>query len=136
MKNFKRFVHRGAIFAWEGPIITAIVWMCLKGAGVVSQLSVDEVVLGIVSTTIMAFVAAGISIVYQIEALPKAFAGLIQGAVLYIAFLAVYLMNGWVPIDSIWIFSLIFIGGFVIIWLSIYIPIKVKVNRMNKMLEK
>ena len=117
MKNVKKFVQRGAMFAWGGPFITAIVWMCLKGAGVITVLSVEEVVLGIISTTIMAFVAAGISIVYQIEALPKAFAGLIQGAVLYVDYLAFYLVNGWMSTDIIWLFTLIFVVVFGIIWL-------------------
>lgn len=134
MKNVMKFVQRGAMFAWGGPVITAIVWMCLKGAGVISTLTVEEVVLGIISTTIMAFIAAGISIVYQIEALPKAFAGLIQGAVLYIDFLAFYLLNGWIPTNMIGLFTLIFVVVFGIIWLSIYVPIKVKVARMNEML--
>ena len=108
--------------------------MCLRGAGVISTLTVEEVVLGIISTTIMAFIAAGISIVYQIEALPKAFAGLIQGAVLYIDFLAFYLLNGWIPTNMIGLFTLIFVVVFGIIWLSVYVPIKVKVARMNEML--
>lgn len=38
--------------AWGGPVILAIVWFCLQTAGVVSTLTVNEVVRGIVSTTI------------------------------------------------------------------------------------
>lgn len=132
MKNVMKFAHRGAMFAWGGPIVLAIVWVCLKNAGVVSTLSVDQVVLGIVSTVIMAFVAAGVSIVYGIEEIPKAMAGLIQAVVLYLDFVCFYLINGWLPIDKLWIFTLIFVLEFVVIWLSIYIPIRVKVSRMNK----
>ncbi len=135
-KYVKNFFLRGMMFAWGGPVILAVVWMCLKMAGTVNNLTVDEVVLGIVSTTALAFVAAGVSVVYQIEKLPKAFAGLIQGAVLYIDYLGFYLLNGWIPLNKIWIFTLIFVVGFAVIWFSIYIPIRIKVNKINKMIEK
>lgn len=132
----KNFFIRGAMFAWGGPVILAIVWAALKAAGVVTELTVNEVVLGIITTTVMAFIAAGVSIVYQIENLPKAFAGLIQMSVLYIDYLGFYLLNGWIPLNQIWLFTLIFIGGFAVIWFSIYIPIKLKVKKMNQMLTK
>lgn len=133
-KHIKDFCLRGMMFAWGGPVILAIVWMCLQRAGVVADLTVNEVVLGILSTTVMAFIAAGISIVYQIENLPKAFAGLLQAAVLYIDYLGFYLLNGWIPLNQIWFFTVIFAVGFAVIWFSIYIPIRIKVNKMNQML--
>lgn len=135
MKKFIRnFCLRGAMFAWGGPVILAIVWMCLKQAGVVSSLTVNEVALGIISTTVLAFIAAGISVVYQIESLPKSFAGLLQAAVLYLDYLGFYLLNGWIPWNKIWIFTVIFAVGFAIIWFSIYIPIRIKVNKVNHMI--
>lgn len=133
-KYIKDFCMRGMMFAWSGPVILAIVWMCLQGAGVVADLTVNEAALGILSTTVMAFIAAGISIVYQIENLPKAFAGLLQAAVLYIDYLGFYLLNGWIPLNQIWFFTVIFAVGFAVIWFSIYIPIRIKVNKMNQML--
>jgi len=137
MKKFmKDFCLRGMMFAWGGPVILAIVWMCLKRAGMVAGLTVNEAVLGIISTTILAFIAAGISIVNQLENLPKAFAGLLQAAVLYIDYLGFYLLNGWIPWNQIWVFTVIFVVGFAVIWFSIYIPIQIKVNKINKMLGK
>lgn len=133
-KHIKAFCLRGMMFAWGGPVVLAIVWMCLQRAGVAAGLTVNEVVLGILSTTVMAFIAAGISIVYQIENLPKAFAGLLQAAVLYIDYLGFYLLNGWIPLNQIWFFTVIFAVGFAVIWFSIYIPIRIKVNKMNQML--
>ena len=120
------------MWAWVGPVIMAIVWMALHGAGVITSLTVNQVVLGIFTMTVMAFIAAGISIVYQIETLPKAFAGLIQAAVLYIDYLGFYLINGWIPVNKIWIFTLIFVGCFTVIWFIIYITVKLKVDKMNK----
>lgn len=134
-KHIKNFCLRGMMFAWGGPMVLAIVWMCLKYAGVIVDLTVNEVVLGIVSTTFLSFIAAGISIVYQIENLPKAFAGLLQAAVLYIDYLGFYLLNGWISMDEIWFFSVIFVVGFAVIWFSIYIPIRIKINKMNKIIE-
>ena len=113
----------------------AIVWLCLKAAGVVETLTVDQVVLGIISTTFMAFIAAGISIVYQLETLPKSMAALIQMAVLYVDYMGIYLLNGWLPVDKIGMFTLIFIAGFAVIWLIIYMSIRMKVNRINQKMQ-
>ena len=131
MKKFlKDFCVRGMAFAWSGPVIMAIVWLCLQAAGTVSELTVNQVVLGIFSTTIMAFVAAGISVVYQMENLPKPFAALIQASVLYIDYMGIYLLNGWLPTDKIGMFTLIFIAIFAVIWVCIYIPTRLKVAKM------
>ncbi len=130
--HVKEFCKRGAMFAWGGPVVLAVVWFALEKAGVIQSLTVGQGVLGILSTTAMAFVAAGISVVYGIESLPKAVAGLIQMAVLYLDYLGFYLLNGWIPLDKVWVFTAIFVAGFVAIWLSIYVSIRVKVTKMNR----
>ena len=137
MKQFlKNFCIRGMKYAWGGPVIMAIVWLCLQAAGTISNLTVNQAVLGIISTTIMAFIAAGISVVYQMENLPKPFAALIQASVLYIDYLGIYLLNGWVPVNKIGMFTLIFVTAFAVIWVSIYIPIRLKVAKMNRMISQ
>ncbi len=136
-KYVKEFCCRGLMWgAWGGPVILAVVWMCLHKAGVIENLTVNEAVLGIFTTAVMGFLAAGVSVVYAIESLPKAFAGLIQGVVLYADYLGFYLLNGWISANKIWIFTIIFVVGFLVIWLFIYIPIRIKVSRMNKMLNQ
>ena len=134
-KHVMAFCKRGLIAAWGGPVIMAIVWLCLKSAGVVETLTVDQAVLGIISTTVMAFVAAGISIVYHIETLTKSMAALIQMAVLYIDYMGIYLLNGWLPVERIGAFTLIFIAAFAVIWLIIYLSIRMKVNRINQKMQ-
>ena len=135
MKKFMTdFCKRGLMFAAGGPIITAIVWMCLQAAGKLNTLSVNEVVLAIISTSLMAFIAAGISVINQTENIPKSFAALIQASVLYVDYLGLYLLNGWIPANRIWIFTIVFVAVFAIIWLIIYLSVKVKVDKMNKML--
>ena len=129
------FVKRGLMFAWGGPVIVAIVWYCIYKSGNMVSLSVPEVVMGILSTTVLAFVAAGVSIVHQIESLPKGFAALIQGSVLLIDYGVVYLMNGWFPLNRIGIFAAIFVVVFVAIWGIIYLSARAKVNKMNRMIK-
>ena len=135
-QHVKKFCARGAMFAWGGPVILAIVWAALQAAGVAESLTVHEAVLGIISTTLMAFIAAGVSIVYHVEKLPKAFAGLVQMAVLYLDYLGFYLLNGWIPLDKIWVFTLIFVAGFAVIWAGIYFSVRRKVDKMNQMIRK
>ena len=109
---------------------------CLKKAGVIETVEVDTAIFAVLSTIIVAFIAAGISVVHQMEHLPKGMAALIQMAVLYIDYLVVYLLNGWMPIKAIGIFTLIFAVCFGIIWAIIYFTTKNSVNKMNAQLNK
>ena len=137
MKKFlKQFCLRGMMYAWGGPVISAVVWLCLEAAGVESVLPVRRVVVAILSTTFMAFIASGISVVYQMENLPKPVAALIQAAVLYVNYLGIYLLNGWVPAGEIGRVTIIFVIIFAVIWFLTYLPIRIKVNKMNRMLDQ
>lgn len=135
-KNILEFCKRGLMFAWGGPAITSIIWYFLWKAGKIESLSPSEVLIGVLSTAALAFIAAGISIVHQIEELPKLIAALIQGTVLYIVYLGFYLLKGWITVDKILIFTIFFIIGFVFIWASVYIPTRIRVEKMNKKLIK
>ena len=137
MKKFlKQFCLRGMMYAWGGPVISAVVWLCLEAAGAESVLPVRRVVVAILSTTFMAFIASGISVVYQMENLPKPVAALIQAAVLYVNYLGIYLLNGGVPAGEIGRFTIIFVIIFAVIWFLTYLPIRIKVNKMNRMLDQ
>ncbi len=132
MKKFwTEFLKRGSLFAWGGPAILCIVWACLKGAGVVETLDVNTVILSVLSSIVMAFIAAGITVVYQMEQLPTIMAALIHLVVLYIDYLIVYILNGWLLIDAIWIFTLCFISGFALVWAIIYLSIRKSVKKLN-----
>lgn len=136
MKKFiKEFCIRGLMFAWGGPFITAIVWLSLSASGKIDALNVNQVVIGILSTTFLAFIAAGVTAIHQIDSIPKPFAALIHASILYIDYLGIYLLNGWMEIRHLWIFTLFFLLIFALIWLSIYIPNRIRVEKMNKMLE-
>lgn len=137
MKMFwKEFVKRGMVAAWGGPAILCIVWACIQAAGVIDTLDVNTVILAVLSSMLMAFVAAGISVVYQMEQLPKGMAALIQMAVLYVDYLVIYLMNGWMPLKAVGLFTVLFLVGFGIIWAIIYLTIRNSVKKLNEQLQK
>ena len=135
MKYVKEFLKRGVMAAWGGPVILAIVYLILEKVGVVTTLTVSQVVLAIISMTIMAFIAAGISFVYQVEQLPLAIATIIQMAVLYFDYLLFYRLNGWVPNEGLITFTVIFVVGFVVIWLIVYFcAVRPSVRKLNEKL--
>lgn len=137
MKGIVReFLKRGMLFAWGGPAVVAFVWLCLNQSGELTALSVGEAVLGIYSSTVLAFVAAGITVVYQMEQLPKPIAGLIHMAVLYADYLVVYLLNGWIKPQVVAVFSLIFVLGFGMIWGAVYLTARRNVSKMNRCVQK
>ena len=137
MKGIVReFLKRGMLFAWGGPAVVAFVWLCLNRSGELTALSVGEAVLGIYSSTALAFVAAGITVVYQMEQLPKPIAGLIHMAVLYADYLVVYLLNGWIKPQVVAVFSLVFVLGFGTIWGAVYLTARRNVSRMNRCVQK
>ena len=55
---------------------------------------------------------------------------------LYLSYLFTYLINGWVSSNmiSLIVFSLIFITGYTIVWLVIYLIEKNRANNLNKQL--
>lgn len=137
MKKFwLEFIKRGALFAWTGPTIVCIVWVCLKGTGAVEMLDINTVVLGVLSSMLMAFVVAGITAIHQMEQIPKGMAALIQMSVIYIDYLAIYLINGWMPLNAVGIFTIIFVACFAIIWAIIYLTVRHSVKKLNSQLGK
>ena len=137
MKKFvKDFVKQGMMAAWGGPVVLAIIYAILGLNGVTETLTVKEVSMGILSSTLMTFIAAGIKVVYRQEKLPLSMAILIHAAVLYLDYLIVYLMNGWLKNDTtpILVFTAIFFAGFALIWLIIWQINKRQVSRLNEKL--
>ena len=128
----KEFLRRGMLFAWGGPAVVAFVWLCLDRSGELTAFTPGEAVLGIYSSTVLAFVAAGITVVYQLEQLPKPMAGLIHLAVLYVDYLVVYLLNGWIKPEVVAAFSAIFALGFGLIWGGVYLAVSRNVSKMNR----
>ena len=137
-KHALEFIRRGLAACGFGPIILAVLYQILQRNGVIEHLTVNQVCLGIYSLSALAFIAGGMNVVYQIEKLPLMVAILIHGSVLYIAYLATYLINNWLEwgITPILAFTGIFVLGYFAIWAIIYSIIKKNTNEVNALLKK
>ena len=138
MKKFwKEFLLRGLICAGGGPVVLAIIYGILGGTGAVTSLSPKAVCLGVLTITLLAFIVAGMTAIYQIEQLPLPTMILLHGGALYIAYILTYLINGWLQNSLIPIlaFTGIFVVGYALIWLIIYLVEKAKAEKLNKLLK-
>lgn len=132
------FLRRGFSACGLGPMVLAVLYLILQKQGAVQTLTVREVCLGIFSLSALAFLAGGMNAIYQIERLPLMAAILIHGSVLYISYLATFLINGWLEWGAapILVFTGIFIIGYLVIWAIIYAIIKKRTARLNEILTK
>ena len=137
-KFFSEFLRRGLIACGFGPIVLAIVYMILHQTANVQMLTVNQVCIGIFSITILAFIAGGMNAVYQIEQLPLMVAIFIHGIVLYISYLATYIINNWLEwrLTPILVFTGIFIVAYLVIWAIIYSVIRRNIKQLNKVLKE
>ena len=138
MKKFwKEFLFRGLICAAGGPLVLAIIYGILGATGSVEAVSTAEVCMGFLTITLLAFVAAGMTAVYQMEQLPLPMMILLHGGALYIAYILTYLINGWLQksLFPILVFTGIFVVCYAIIWLIIYCVEKAKTEKLNKILK-
>ena len=137
-KYVLEFLRRGRVSCGFGPVILAIIYLILQQQKLIDTLTVNQVCLGIFSLTALAFIAGGMNTIYQIEKLPLMIAIFIHGSVLYLSYLATYLLNGWLGlgIAPIIVFSSIFVFRYVIIWVIIYFIIKRNTNQMNELLKQ
>lgn len=135
-KYMKEFLTRGLFSCAGGPVILAIIYGILGACGVIETLTPAEVCKGILTIALMAFLAGGVSVVYQIEELPLFPAVLIHGIVLYLDYLMIYLVNGWIPggTKPLLIFTGVFVAGYAIIWLVIYTIIRSNTQKINRQL--
>ena len=135
-KIILEFVHRGMTACGIGPIVLAILYLILQQQEGLQTLSINQVCLGIFSISVLAFIAGGMNMIYQIEQLPLMVAITIHGGVLYISYLITYLVNDWLQwgTTEILVFSGIFMLGYIIIWLIIYSIIKRNTEKVNKIL--
>lgn len=135
MKAFlKEFTMRGLMVSAGGPMVLAIIYGILGATGTITHLTPGEVCMGILTITVMAFIAAGMTAIYQVEQLPLMTAILLHAGVLYLDYLLMYLLNRWIPGDliSIGIFTAVFSLGFALIWMCIYLTTKVRTKRLNQ----
>ena len=137
-KHMTDFCRRGLMTACGGPVILAVVYFALGRAGVIQSLAPAEVFKGILTVSLLAFIAGGISVVCQIDRLPLTGAVLIHGAVLYLDYILIYLWNGWLGQGAtpILVFTVIFAVGYAFIWLIIYLSTRNNIEKLNRQLRE
>ena len=140
MKNHVvEFLRRGVVAFGFGPIVLAVIYLVLHKAIGLNTVSVGEVCLGILSLSLLAFIAGGMNFIYQIERIPLMVAILIHGVVLYLTYLVTYLLNGWLKqgLTPFIVFTAIFVFGYLVIWAVIYFVTSHNTTKLNeKLLEK
>lgn len=136
-KYISEFFRRGLIACGFGPIVLAVLYLILQHRELIDTLSVNQVCIGIFSITLLAFVAGGMNVIYQIERLPLMVAILIHGLVLYVSYLGTYLLNKWLKfgLTPIVVFTGIFIAVYLAIWVIIYSVNKRKTEKLNIILK-
>lgn len=137
-KNVLEFVRRGMVACGLGPVVLAVLYLVLQHQGLIQNLTVNQVCTGILSLSALAFIVGGMNVIYQIERLPLMVAILIHGSVLYVSYLATYLINNWLEWGTtpILVFSGIFVLGYLVIWAIIYSILKRNTERLNEKLKK
>ena len=137
-KMVLEFIRRGLIASGLGPVVLAILYLILYKQAAIDTLTVQQVCLGIFTLYMLAFIAGGMNVLYQIERLPLMVAILIHGSVLYFSYLGTYLINGWLErgLTPILIFTGLFVLGYLVIWSIIYTIIKKRTKKLNEILNQ
>lgn len=131
------FFFRGLLFGGFGPIIAGIVYLILHFTLKDLALTGLQVFTVIVSTYLLAFIHAGASVFNQIESWPLAKSTLCHFGLLYVAYVLCYVINSWIPFEPLvlGIFTAIFAVGYAVIWLAVYVSIRVTVKQLNRSLQ-
>ena len=130
----KSFLHRGMVFGGFGPIVPAIVFAINDHVLSEFYITGGQILLAMVSTYLLAFVQAGVSVFYQIEHWSVGKSLFFHLTILYIAYVGCYLLNSWIPFEPIVlvIFSIVFVVCYFVIWLTVYFSVKVAAKRFNQ----
>lgn len=136
-RYLKEFLHRGLVFAGFGPIILGIIFFVLSKTLDDFSVSGGQILLGIVSTYLIAFVQAGASVLNQIEhwSLPKSL--LCHFGMLYAVYVFFYIVNSWIPFEwgVIGMFTAIFAVVYFIIWFTVYFIARATGKKLNATLK-
>ena len=134
-KYLKEFFKRGLMFGGFGPIVLGIIYAIIEPKGAFS-LSGTQILMGIVSTYLLAFVQAGASVLNQIEHWPTCKSLLCHFSLLFAVYSLFYIANSWIPfkIEVIGIFALIFVIVYFVVWGIVYLCVRGNARKLNKSL--
>lgn len=134
----KQFIHRGLILGGFGPIVMAMIYLILSYTVEDLRLTGAEIFTAILSTYLLAFVHAGVSVLNQIEHWPIAKSLFFHFFSLYLAYALCYLVNTWIPFEwiALLIFTAIFIAGYFAVWITVLISVNATRKKLNQRLGK
>ncbi len=135
--QIKNFILRGLLFSSGGPLIYGIVILIIDLCGVDTMTCGVDIFKGIISTFLLAFCSAGISVIWQNEKLGIVTQSFIHGITIYLCYLITYLLNDWIPKEplTIIIYSIIFFLTYLIIWIIVYFSQKQMIKKLNQQLK-
>ena len=135
-KYVKEFLHRGLVFGGFGPIVVSIILLAINAAGEAVTLTAKDYFTSTVSIYLLAFVHAGASVFNQIEhwSLPKSV--FFHFSSLYIVYSLCYMINSWIPFEPkvLLIFTAVFVAGYIAVWLTVMVILKITTKKMNRRL--
>lgn len=136
-KYVKEFFHRGLVFGGFGPIVLGIVYFILSKTINNFMLGGTEVLLGIISTYLLAFVTAGATVFNQIEHWSTGKSLFCHLSTLYVAYSLCYVANTWIPFEPtvLLIFTVIFMIIYFVVWGIVYFTIKATSKNFNAKLK-
>lgn len=134
-KDVIEFFKRGLIFGGFGPIIAGLILFIISMTNSTFSIEGWQIFVAIISGYLIAFIQAATSVFYTIEKWSLIKSTLLQLVCLYVVYIGAYLINNWIPFDYkvILIFTAIFIVAYFIIWLIVYLCIKVTSKRLNQL---
>jgi hypothetical protein len=136
-KYAKVFFHRGLLFGGFGPIVLGIVYFVLSKKTDNFTLSGGEVLSGIISIYLLAFVHAGAIVFNQIKHWGVAKSLLCHLTTLYIAYSICYVANAWIPFELkvLLLFTVIFMVIYFVVWGIVYSIVKATSKGLNRKLK-
>ena len=132
-KYVNEFLTRGLMFGGFGPIILAIIYYLISVFKEGITFGGQEILQGVISIYLLAFVHAGASVFTQIEewGLNKSIG--VHFSTLYVAYSCCYLTNSWIPFDLkvFGIFTGIFVAVYVVVWLVVSLCVRKTSHMLN-----
>lgn len=121
------------MFGGFGPIVLGIVCFIISLTIEDFYIGGKDVLIGIISTYVIAFVQAGATVFPQIEEWSVGRSMLVHMLSVYVVYAAAYIINSWIPFEPtvLLIFTAIFAALFLVIWLSVLLSVKAASKKFN-----
>ena len=125
------------MFAGFGPIVLGVIFFILSKTLNGFYVSGGQILLGIISTYILAFVQAGATVFNQIEHWGIGKSLLCHLSTLYVAYSICYVINTWIPFEPkmLLLFTVIFMVIYFVVWGIVYFTIKATSKKFNAKLK-